>query len=796
MAFTLSVQHENQDAKLKTQNIKLEKVADPEWGVFVGFMLVPALGFLIFGDFRRAEFFAGTAIYLGVLKWLGWLLFTRSSTRFPSFLFFPVELFVGLAALCFWFYLRNALGWLWPGSYGLGELKALPFLAVGIHLIAGISKVGSLRAALARDRYYWRRWLGERVLIYLPFAFLLTIALWIVSGLLYVQSSDPTHHAFSARIYRYEGLFFRRVSGEFLLQYPSGFGAINAVTLAVSPLNAVQAVNLQHILWVVAGFFLVTSSIAILTQRTLWLLHCTPLLFLSVFPLHALFPYLNYEGTARLAAPAFLIAICLLPVLTSVRGIVACRVLIGTEILLGILTVALNPACAPFAALAMLLATVIFCYKEKNLLGIGYVRSLGFQGLLVLAFSVLIFGCDRYYSLMLNNFATSRVLAHPTDKTRPLVVSERSAFSWQAGLKAVVSENPLFFTSEKNKLVAFLYPGLPQFHDWQQKYPFVVFPPLALTLGLIVLAYFVRSRRRKEQAGLAGQLPLILAVCFGLWIVVKYASAFLAGGFSWDSPDTALLSSYITVLASRCELVLVFVILAAGASYLFLLAEVYLRGRAEWQPITLAMSMPLYCFALICVLWSACASGHLHAQGFPISGQVMKKHFVLSRYVSTQNFPTTGCLMAQSFQQVLEGPITEDDRKLVAWLDANLPPAKGLIGLTARLRAIGQNAREKHIYPIAGAQAPLYYSKGYNFCFTMTDPNLRTPYKDYRAHVRDRLDVDWCLLNNIRYFYVPEGYLEDNPGIKKAIRDGHLRPVQGGRFGASAIYEVARDERQ
>ena len=155
----------------------------------------------------------------------------------------------------------------------------------------------------------------------------------------------------SARVYRNEGLFFRlcpHINGGWPIAYPSGFGAMNAITVALSPLNVVQAVNMQHILLLVTSFFLVTGTIAFLSGRTLWLLHSMLLPLLALFPLHGLYPYLNYEGTGRQVAPALLIALCLLPVLSATTRRLPFVLLLAVEALLAVLTVALNPACAPW----------------------------------------------------------------------------------------------------------------------------------------------------------------------------------------------------------------------------------------------------------------------------------------------------------------------------------------------------------------------------------------------------------------------------------------------------------------
>jgi hypothetical protein len=56
------------------------------------------------------------------------------------------------------------------------------------------------------------------------------------------------------------------------------------------------------------------------------------------------------------------------------------------------------------------------------------------------------------------------------------------------------------------------------------------------------------------------------------------------------------------------------------------------------------------------------------------------------------------------------------------------------------------------------------------------------------ANVQNTFNADWCLRNNIRYFYIPLFDVQKNPGLKQALADGRLKPIM--RFGSSGIYEV------
>jgi hypothetical protein len=89
--------------------------------------------------------FARLALYLGTLKYLGWVILTRPSTVQLRYLLFPAELVVGLTVAVVWYYLRGVLGWLVPGSFSLRELAMLPWL-VAASQVAGIALARVRRA--------------------------------------------------------------------------------------------------------------------------------------------------------------------------------------------------------------------------------------------------------------------------------------------------------------------------------------------------------------------------------------------------------------------------------------------------------------------------------------------------------------------------------------------------------------------------------------------------------------------------------------------------------------------------
>lgn len=727
--------------------------ADLEWPLFVGFLLTPALLFGLLGDWQKVSFFSGTAVYLGVLKWLGWLVFTRHGTRGPAYLYFPAEIFVGLAVLCLWFYLRNWLARIWPGSYGLRELTVLPYLAVLLNVVAGLANW--------RPKPGWRSALLHRFALYFPFVCLLAVACSTVSGVLHVQTTDPIHHALSARVYRYDGLSLPFWDGR-PIPYPSGFGAINAVTVAVSPLSVVQVVNLQHILLLMTSLFLITCTVCILAGRSLWLLHSLLPPLLSLFPLHALYPYLNYEATGRQVAPALCIAICTLPILYVGARTAAFCTFLGVEAMLAALTVALNPACAPLAMLACVIALMVLWQRGKALLKYSFWRVGSMQMfLLLLAFGVVL-GCDEYYrdvvqSLRGSQFDISEVANGPGEGKK---VERNPIFSFSKAVNVVSAMNPVGFSTEADTVVE-VYRNA-RYRNWQGRLPFVAFPWLGLGIGVLALLAGVWN-----CPSLPGSLLLFLAGCVALWFVVKYALTFLAGGLSFDHSRTALLSTYLLLQATRCEVILMLSCLLAGLGVLFLRTEQLFADGETWRLLKLGLMIPLVAascgFFAFNVGKQATSSGYLIAPSYPFGG-----------------------------------PITATDLSLVRWIKNNIPPSKGRVGLAASTLELGQDGREKHLYPVGPAQALLFYGKHYNFCFNHLDPCFSKPHAKYCNHVRDKLDVPWCLDNGIRYFLVPSRAIQlpANPaeevyyskGLHDAIQQGILKREK--QLGNTAVYKL------
>jgi hypothetical protein len=214
---------------------------------------------------------------------------------------------------------------------------------------------------------------------------------------------------------------------------------------------------------------------------------------------------------------------------------------------------------------------------------------------------------------------------------------------------------------------------------------------------------------------------------------------------------------YISLMLVRCELLLALACLVAAGAILYLAVE---DPRSDSEP-----ARPAAVLATL-MLWL-----------------VIYAPFFLTPEQHRSGFAVLRCTP-------FEGGITESDLKLTAWANEHLPPDKGDIGLAALPLKLGVHGAEKHIYPVGGAQAILFYGKYYNYSFYNLEPHRKNRFDDYVANVQNIFNADWCLHHNIRYFYIP--YLDEknpkNPGLLQAVHAGKLKLIK--RFGSSGIYEV------
>lgn len=729
---------------------------DPEWLLFTGFLLVPVLGFALAGSSQRASFFFGAMVYLGVLKWIGWLALGRLPGRAPAYARFPAEVLAGLGILAFWFYARNLLGSIWPGSYSLRELAVLPWLVVALHVAGGLRLLGARHGALVQ-RALLRATLLRRAGMYVPFCFVLLFVLWNVSSVVHVQATDSITHGFTARVYAKEGLFYCLFGGTQPILYPSGFGALNAVAVAASPLNAVQAVNLQHVVLLILACFLISGTVVLLANRDLWLVHALVLPFLSLFPLYCLYPDICYESTGRQAAPALLAAICLSPLLIDSTRAGRVGIVMAVESILGGVAATLNPACVPYAAGALILAWSVHAARRADA-GISWGR-LACRLVLAVALPLLIVASDPYY-----RYTVAAPL--PTEYGKPSTPEQPAnpvtLFKPAKAFQALGAVHPFDFSPAASTVVVDTRLGFDP--NWPHQMPqrAVCWIAFACAAGTFVL--YARVRRRPGLPASAVSLLRLTGGCVAVWLLLKYGMTAVIGGLSEDTWLTRQLGVYLGFLLLRGELLLILtILLAAGTAGLLLAGHTEQPGRR---------------------------TRFVRATVVPLLGGLCYTSFWLA-------LPGAGPRTMPTFHY--GGKVGEDDLRLVEWLDQHISAEQGLIGLAAGTYRFGLNKAgqfalttdgyERHMYPWAGSQAVVLYGQHWNFCFTGMDPYFpRYAYDDYLHHVRDTFDAAWCLRNNVRYLFVPRSSLEVNPGLARAINERVLRPIR--REGESCVYEV------
>ncbi len=712
--------------------------------LLVAVLLVPALLCGAAGNRLRFSFFAGAALYVGVMKWLGRLVFGRYVQTQCRYLLFPAEFFAGLAVACGWFYVRNALGWLWPGSYSLMELRVLAWAIAAFQVLIWLTLLSNRLKAWRQDRPAARHALLQRLWLYVPFALLLTCALWQLSNVLHVQQSDAYFHAFSTRVFHDEGLWFAGFTNGKALGYPSGFGAINAVTLAVAPLTPVQVVNLQHVLLLLLGISLISSVLGVVAGTGSRVLQGAALVFIPVFPIYCLAPELFGSSTGRQAAPALLAALCLLPLLANVRSTASFLCTVGVQGLLATLLVALNPTTAPFVAFGGL-AGIVVIWRRQRVEGItfGWRRIMAALALAALPACLLV-ACDRYYSaLVVTRDNSVRVTLGPA--------SNSPFFSLADAAAALPRINPLVLSPLVS--LGTTPAELDYLNGWNTKAPQSAMTWTALALAVLALgAYFADRKRGAAPEGRIATPIRFAGGCLLLWLALKYTLLPLAAGLAKDRWEPCVLGVYVGFLLIRCELLLLFGMLLSGGMALVEMT----RGRLGTPTLRL-----LTAIAATIVLGSAALC-------------VMEPS-------------KKGGLVVAPTQSVL-GVIEDDDIQLAGWMDENLPPEKGLVGLAARTFASSLFPEEKHLYAAAGEQAVVLYGRHYNYRFAMPSTEPANFFDDYQANVQTRFNAAWCLEQGIRYFYVSELGRQLNPGIAAAIKHGTLRPVQ--IRGKSGVYEI------
>jgi hypothetical protein len=779
----------------------------------MAFAFGPAALCLALGEWQSAQFFGGAAIYLGVLKWLGWLVLGRRRSHAEGYVLFPAEIFCGLAVACAWFYVRNLIGWLWPVSYSLHELAWLAPLVAAIHVISGIQ---TLRRSTP-EPISWLDFL-HRAAMYVPFWFILTVALWEISSSLNVQASDAITHAFQAKVYLQKGMFFSHFNGGRPFNYPSSLASINAITAAIAPLTVVQAVNLQHVLLLVLALFLITGGIAARASRPLPCIHSLPLAFLSFFPLYALYPDYFYEALGRQTVPALLTAMCLVPVVAPSPDVRGFYRLLAVEAMLSVLALVMNPACFPFAAMAGIVALAVLCGRGKQEFGQSPYRVAWALTLFTLLALALVLSCDGYYRGLLTNRGQPPPVASGETGRRTPASTAQTLFSFEEAIRFAGSVRPLQVGSP---MLGRQISETSDSNDWFNQEARHVLPWAALLLS--ILAWTATGVGRGSNAPDNRPLLWMIVVCALIWLAFQYGATFVAGAIIPSSSRSSMLRGYIIFLSIRCQMLVAFtaILAAAVALYLRLVAgarRVSLEGSAVGAALPLVLFARvgslhedswLQCFPsidyrslqqaelflLLLVLGCGLVVIYQTADGAR-RGSSLRQSLRVAAGVFLYLFPfgivlfnpTPGGMVTLRPHPHGDEAVTSEDLRLVNWVNSHITPEKGLIGLTPLPFEGPFGREERYLHPFGAAQALLLYGKGYNLCFCQQDPSRHHSHDDYAKHVQFAFDADWCLKNNIRYFYVSHAGIRVSPGLGQAIDQGHLKLLQQG--GACGVYEV------
>jgi hypothetical protein len=720
--------------------------------------MVPVVLFGVVGLRTSASFFLGVAVYLGVLKWVGWILLTRRSERpavaIPSF---PIELMGGLAAVCAWFYVRNLVAGQWHLGYGLGELSALAILVIAGHLAATCWRIVRFPWRDSAARAEFGRTLLRRTAWTAPVCFLLTVSLLSISMSLSVQSSDPIFHAYTARWFYSDGVFGTVESNGPGLAYPTGYGAMNATALALSPLNVVQSINAQHVVWLCVALYLIATTVAARAVRPLAWLPWLPVAFAAIFPIYALFPDVCYEGTPRQVAPALLAGVCLMPLLVRPATRARLCVIIAVETVLSALIAALNPACIPFAAAALLFALIVHGWRSAQDFKKSALALIPAMLVLIALLGILVIICDPYYLGMLKRYrkpapVESAALALADERTDVPTAPEwhePTGFSRERALAASASVRPWELTP-----VATMVPLAPE-HKPLLRWPYGVVQRIVLAVSFLLggLALVPVVLRRPAASTARPFAPLLIGTLC-LWLLAKYLFSALAAGVMGDGAEAELFRTYVRFLLLRCELLMLFTMLASGAAACYL----FVTALALRPVVRMTILLP----------------------GLVALGSLV---LVAGQTLTSGRFLIPRC---ESFA------ITEEDRRLVDWIDANIPPTRGKVALAATTFHSGHGWDEHHLYPAGGAVAPVFYSRQRNYRFAIPGTEGEAGYQDYLAHFQKHFDAEWCLANEIHFVYVTRLGLEQNPGLAQAVKEGkELRPLR--QEGTSVVYEVVKE---
>jgi hypothetical protein len=708
-------------------NLKRINLCDPDLPCLFIALLIPVILTGIAGKNIQAHFYFGTAVYVITLKWIGWLVLGRDKESSPYT--YPLHIFTGLGIILCWFYLRNAIGKFIPLTYGVWEIKLLPLGIICIHLFVLI------RGLLNKPKFDLLIAI-KRIIPFFPYVMLLHIVLKHMAKLLNTASTDPLVQSFLAHAYLQDGVFTKTISygeGEGLI-YPSSFAAINAITSAISTLSASQAVNLQHPFILITALYLVTSFIGKHMGRSSFLLLLLPFLFLWCFPVHNLYPTLNYEGTPRQASIGLFIAITFMPLYQSTLSRATYIILVSASSILTVIIIGLNPSCIPFAAAFLALGIVIDVAVQNQLSGRYFLRRVAVSGFALIFMLTIFLSVDPYLKRTF----------FPSDQ--PVQNKEQSVnFSLQQSVSHLREIKPLQVSTD-----------VPH----QTRFNIDVLVLIAiLQFALCILLYKFRLPHIEEGKGKqARAFCAITAIIILFLILLKYTVALITAGVSTSGWYSVLLKNYLLFNLTRSELVLWYTILviSAGAIILCLSSVPKLNKYISLFLVISGLLLP----------WLACRK-------FDRSSLFFKEK--------------AGIVIAS---WNTNGLMHQEDVELTRWVNENIKSGAGWIGLGVQTFTVQMPSGnvEQHIYPIDGAQAYFLYSYEYNFCFTLVETGCKAGFNEYVEHVKDRFDAQWLKEKRILYFIISDRSLRNLKGYREAIEKGSIHAIK--RFGDTAIYKL------
>ena len=346
---------------------------------------------------------------------------------------------------------------------------------------------------------------------------------------------------------------------------------------------------------------------------------------------------------------------------------------------------ALNPACVPFVAVALLINLAASIWRGSGQLAVGKWTILAIQATLTTLAAVLILGLDPYYARK-TEYAIATTDLESREEHRDPVFSPRRA------AEAAMSLNPSTLTP---------LTGLAENDEEISLVPLDGWPERVLTWVSLLLAASatcsIFRHRGRTDAGASG-LGWLFTTGWLLWLVGRPLLLFLAEGVSRTRWDTSLLRIYLRFILNRCEILLLFVFLTAGL--VILLQQ--LAASSRFQPLRtgIIVALMMACLVLFAMRIVTDDRYAVHRVKVPVNPA---------------------------------WEISDDDLRLVAWIDKNLPDEKiAPQAYTMRLRTAARS-KSTSTRPAERSPSSSMGSCNYRFFWLMEREGI---YEEYLKNVR------------------------------------------------------------